>query len=116
MMSVSLCERCGELNGLHGKLLGGRYAWMCDACGAAWARHGRTLPVWHEHLQCLAQEHLLNGRVLGKTPPTYHEWVDWEMWHDRIQRGLFEMADKWLGEKVGKASETHSDDGASDER
>lgn len=113
MTPVSTCEKCEKEYGVHARVAGGRHAWLCTACAAAWRRHVRTLPSWQEYLKCLAQERHLNARAQGTTPPTYLEWEALEIRHDDSQWTLFELADKWLGEKIGKAGDTESDDGAS---
>jgi hypothetical protein len=55
----------------------------------------------------------LKGLAHGGKPPSLGKWEIWETTYDRIQRELFELADKWLGEKVGKAGDMEVPTGAS---
>lgn len=106
MTSISLCEKCEEEYGAYIRLAGDRFAWLCTTCLSAWSRYIRAEPTWRKGLMCTARKRFLKGLAHGGSPPTSGDWEVWETQYDRIQRALFELADKWLGEKVGKAGDT----------
>lgn len=112
MTSVSACEKCEVEYGAHTRLAGDRFTWLCATCAAAWTRYIRAEPTWHKGLMCTARKRFLKGLAHAAEPPTSLDWEAWEMQHEQIQQDLFELADKWLSEKVGKADETESADGA----